>query len=269
MNLLLVEMRRALHRRLVWTLIALAVVASAVAGAIAFFDSTDLDLQMLRLEDQTHPAVMTDWWIPGSGDGALSIAALALALGGLVGGASVVGAEWKAGTVTTVLTWEPRRRALHAARTASAAVLAFVIAVTLEVVFLAAFLPAVLAHGTTDGVDGGWWLALGAAGMRIALMTACSAMIGTALATIGRGTAFAIVVAWVWLAVGESLVRGLKPAWSRLLLGESTTTVLTWSPLDGDQAVLQPWTSALLAAGYVGLLVVAGTLSFTRRDVAS
>jgi hypothetical protein len=268
MNLLYVEMHRALRRRLVWVLVALAVVGCALAGTIAFFDSRDLDVQLVRLQGDTHPAVMEDWWVPGSGDGILSIAALALTLGGLVGGASVVGAEWKAGTVTTVLTWEPRRGRLHSARTGSAALLAFVIACGLQALFLASFLPAVLVHGTTSGTGASWWLDLAAAIVRIAAITACSAVVGTALASIGRSTAFAIVVAWIWLAVGEGILRGLKPGWSRLLLGDSVTTVLTWSPPDVEHAVFGPVTALLVSMSYVVVLVAAGTVSFSRRDVA-
>jgi hypothetical protein len=270
MNLLLVEMRRALHRRIVWGLVALALALSALAGTIAFLDSRDLDVALLRLQGETHPAVMVDWWNGGGGgnDPVLGIAALALTLGGLIGGSSVVGAEWKAGTVTTVLTWEPRRGRLHGARTASAGILAFVIAFALQIAFLAAFLPAVLVHGTTTGVDVPWWFSLVATMARIAGIAACSAVIGTALATVGRSTAFAIVAAWLWLAVAESIIRGLKPDWGRMLLGNSATTVLTWSPIEGDQAVFGIGASALVAFAYVLVIVAAGTVSFSRRDVA-
>jgi len=39
MSLYVVEMRRALHRRVVWVLIAIALVGCTAAGLIAFFDS--------------------------------------------------------------------------------------------------------------------------------------------------------------------------------------------------------------------------------------
>jgi hypothetical protein len=268
MNLLLVEMRRALHRRIVWGLIALALALTALAGTIAFLDSRDLDVQLLRLQDETHPAVMADWWNGGDGDSVLAIGAIALTLGGLIGGASVVGAEWKAGTVTTVLTWETRRGRLHAARTASAGILAFVIAFALQIVFLGAFLPAVLLNGTTDGVDGAWFVSTAAAIARIAVIASCSAVIGTALATIGRSTAFAIVAAWLWLAVGEGIIRGLKPDWARLLLGNSTTTLLTWSRIEGEDAVFGIGASATVALAYLVALVATGAFLFRRRDVA-
>jgi len=268
MNLLVVEMRRALHRRVVWGLVGLAVALSALAGVVAFLDSRDLNVVLLERTGETHAAVMEHWWISGGGDGILPIAAIALLLGGLIGGASVAGAEWKAGTITTVLTWEPRRGRLHAARTASAGLLAFVIAFGLQIVFLASFLPSVIAHGTTGDIDRAWWFALVAAMGRIAAITACSAVLGVALATIGRSTAFAIVAAWLWLAVGEGIIRSLKPDWGRALLGESSTTVLTWARLDADHAVIGVWPSVALALAYVTVLTALGAITFLRRDVA-
>jgi hypothetical protein len=93
-------------------------------------------------------------------------------------------------------------------------------------------------------------------------------MIGTALATLGRSTAFAIVTAWLWLAVAEGIIRGLKPDWARMLLGNSATTVLTWSPMKGDDSVFGIGASAIVALAYVAVLVAVGAVSFSRRDVA-
>ena len=108
---------------------------------------------------------MATWWTTGGrgGDSLLLMAAVFLAVGAAICGASVAGAEWRAGTVTTMLTWEPSRLRLHAARTVSAGVLAFVIGMALQVAFLASVTPAVLLHGTTDGTDADWWIGLVAA----------------------------------------------------------------------------------------------------------
>lgn len=95
LNLLTVEMRRALHRRLVYVLVGLGVLGSTVAGVIAFVTSTGRSLAELRA-DGGHPAVMTDWWAAGGEGGVLLMAAIPLLVGGLLGGASVAGAEWRA-----------------------------------------------------------------------------------------------------------------------------------------------------------------------------
>src|SRR4051794_28990401 len=126
------EMRRALHRRVVWVLVLLAVIGIGLLGVVAFVDSAGRSVAELGA-DGTHPAIMADWWASGHEDGILLIAGLPLLLGGVFGGASVVGAEWRAGTVTTVLTWEPRRLRLHVARVAACTALATLIAFVLEV----------------------------------------------------------------------------------------------------------------------------------------
>ena len=89
-----------------------------------------------------------------------------------------------------MLTWEPRRTRLNLTRTAACGIAAFVIAFALQVIFLAAFLPAVLANGTTAGADGAWWMSLVLAVVRTAVLTALAAMLAVALATLGRNTAF-------------------------------------------------------------------------------
>jgi hypothetical protein len=265
-DLLMSEMRRALHRHLVWVLIALALLGIMLLGVVAFADSAGKSVAELG-RNGDHPALMVNWWTAGGGDGILLIAGLPLLLGGFLGGASVLGAEWRAGTVTTALTWEPRRLRLHAARLGSAFLLATVIAFVLEVLFLLAAVPAVLAHGSTAGTDGGWWLSLVGAVVRIALMTGVAAALAGSLATIGRGTTFALGAIFGWLAIVENLIRGLKPAFAPHLLGENLSTVLTWAPLSNVDFTRDVHVAVVAVAGYVGLIVAAAAGSFVRRDV--
>src|SRR5918994_2568193 len=172
-SLTFVEMRRALHRRLVRWMIVLAVSLSALAGVIVYLTSRD---PVVLAREGTHPARMVSWWGGGGEDSFLLTAALFLVVGAAICGASVAGAEWRAGTITTALTWEPSRRRLHAARMASAAILAFAIGFALEVVFLAAAVPAVVLNGDAYGIGGGWWAGLVLAMSRVALITALVAV---------------------------------------------------------------------------------------------
>jgi hypothetical protein len=267
-HLLVVEVRRALHRRLVWALLALALLGIVVAGVVEFLASRDLDLAVLRGAGHQDPAVMTDWWISGSTDGPLAVGALLLVMGALVGGASVAGAEWRAGTVTTVLTWEPRRARLLGARVAAAGLLAAMIAIVLEVLLLVAFVPSVLAHGSTAGVDGAWLLMVLAALLRIGLLVGLVAAVACSLATLGRNTAAGIVVAWVWLAFVESALRGWKPGLAQWLVADTTSVVLGWGELEGDRAGLSPVVALTIVLLYSGLLIAGATATFCRRDVA-
>lgn len=269
MNLLTMEMRRALRRRAVRVLIAIAVLGCMFAGTIAYLSSQGKTLAELSADGEGHPAVMTDWWIAGSGEGFLTIAGLFLLLGGFFGGATVAGGEWRAGTVTTVLTWEPRRVRLHVARSASAAILAFVISVGLQVFFLASFLPAVYAHGTTVGVDPSFWFDLGVAVTRTSMVTAGAAVLAVALATAGRNTAFAVITIFAWMAVIENLIRGLKPSLAPWLWGENLSTVVTWHQLTDVNFTRGPLASLATLLIYSTVIVVAAGWSFQRRDIAA
>ena len=269
MMLLLVEARRALHRRAVWVLVGLALIGTAIAAVAVFFDSADLDVATLRAQGEMSPAIMTDWWVPGSGDGLMAIAALFLVVGGLLGGAFVVGGEWRAGTVATALTWEGRRIRFHAARLGACAATAALIAVALQVVFLASFLPSVVAHGSAAGADGRWTLALLAAMARIALLTALAATAGAAVATVGRSTAAGLAVAGGWLAVGEPLLRGWRPGIARHLLIDNATVLLTWAPLQDAPSSPSPGVALTRLIAYGLAAAFLAGLWFRRVDVAA
>jgi len=268
MNLLMVEMRRAMRRRVVRVMILLALVGCAFAGVIAFVGSHGKTLAELHANGELHPAVLTDWWVAAKSDGAVFLSAFFLLLGGLFAGAAVVGAEWRAGTVTTALTWEPRRIRLNLARTSACGILAFVIAFALQVVFLASFLPAVLANGSTVGADPNWWTSLVWAMARSAALTSMAAMLAAALATLGRNTAFALAAGLAWFAVIENLIRGLRPAWAPYLWGENIGTVLPWRQMEGVDSTRGPVLALGTLVLYTAIAIAGATLAFRTRDVS-
>jgi hypothetical protein len=268
MHLLRTEMRRHMRRRVIRVMIALALVGCAFAGVVSFIGSSGQSVAELENARYGSPAVLTDWWRPDQGDAALATATVFLLLGGFFAGAAVAGAEWRAGTVTTALTWEPRRVRLHLTRTAACGLCALAVAVALQVVFLGALLPAVLAHGTTDGATSGWWLSLGLAVTRVALLTGLAAVLGVTLATLGRNTAFALGVVFAWMAVVEGIVRGARPGWAPYLWGESLATAAGWARLEQAEFTRGPLASLVTVGVYSAALVAAATLVFRRRDVA-
>lgn len=270
MNLLRIEMRRALHRRAVRVLILLGLTLCVVAGLIAFFGSAGKSLDDLRTgDDGGSPAIMTDWWVAEDHGGYLVVATFFLFLGGFFGGATVAGGEWRHGTVTTLLTWEPRRLRLHAARSTSATILAFVISFALQIVFLAAFLPAVITHGTAEGADAPFWRALVLAMTRTSLLTAAGAALAIGLATLARNTAFAIITVFGWMAVFENLVRSLRPSLAPWLWGENLGTVIGWDQLPDVEFTRGPLVAAVTIGVYVTVIVVGAAWSFQRRDLAA
>jgi hypothetical protein len=261
-----VEMRRALHRRLVRWMIALALALCGFTGALAYLSSGD-PVELARSTD--HPAHMATWWTTGNGDSLLLMAAVFLAVGAAICGASVAGAEWRAGTVTTMLTWEPSRLRLHGARTLSAGFLAFAIAIALQVAFLASVVPAALLHGTTDGTDAAWWMGLGAAIVRIALVTALVAVLAANVATLGRNTSAALVAMAAWALAVERSVAALRPGLARFMIGENVATVVPWTPLTDVGFDRPPVTALVTLVAYVAVVVAIATVSFVRRDVAA
>jgi hypothetical protein len=268
-NLLKTEMRRALQRRAVRVLITIALFGCAVAGVISYIGSAGKTLSELQRDDEGTPAVMSDWWIADSNEGFLAVAMFFLFLGGFFGGATVAGGEWRAGTMTTVLTWEPRRLRLHSARTGSGFILAFVISLVLQVLFLASFLPSVFLNGTTEGADGSFWIGLAVAITRTSMITAVAAVLAISLATVARNTAFAVITMFTWLVVVENLVRSLKPSLERWLWAENLGTVMTWAQLDDVDFARGPLIASATLLTYCALVVGFAATSFQRRDIAA
>lgn len=265
-RLTVVEMRRALHRRLVRWMVVIAVVLCAVLGLVVFLTSSD-PAKFAR--DGDSPARMLNWWRTGGGDGPLTVSVLFLVVGAAICGASVAGAEWRAGTMTTMLTWVPSRVLLHSARTTSAAILTFAISFMLQALSLAATLPAVLAHGTTAGTDSSWWAALLGAMTRISLVSVLVAVLAVSIATIGRNTSAALVALAGWALLVERLVAGFWPKLARFMIGENVAIVVPWSELSTASFERPPIVALLALVGYLSVIVVSATALFARRDVAT
>lgn len=212
---------------------------------------------------------LTDLWSDGGDDSFFGVTFVFLAIGALIGGASMVGGEWKASTFTTILTWEPRRTRVAVAKVLAAGVLAAVIAVILQLVFAAALLPTVALRGTTDGADAEWLVAASGALARGAALTGLAAVVGASIAMVGRSTAAALGAAFAYLAVVEAVVRAWKPTMARWLIGENSAIFLTGRRLDNapfDRPVaLAAFTLAAFALGFV----VVAAASLRSRDVAA
>jgi ABC-type transport system involved in multi-copper enzyme maturation permease subunit len=263
-TLVRVEIERSLRRRMVWVLLAVALVGIALFGFLAFVTSTHLRV------DEAHPSLVRTWWGEGGGDSPLTVGAVFLLLGGLIGGAGVVGGEWRAGNVATVLTWEPRRGRLLAARLIAIAACAFVLAIALQALFLAAAVPAVVAHGTVAGAGRALAAAVALAALRVAALTSVAALVGASGAWVTRNTAAAIVIVWGWLAIGESILRANRPGAGAFLIGENLSRVLLWDDLGARAAshVGPVHATVLLTAVVIATATVAAVV-FARTDATS
>lgn len=280
-----VEVRRCLARRLVWVLVGLAVAAIAVMSVLVFVNTADDKDAVRRGSGECMTEIRPDGSVvrvcPSQadddllrlvdvwpGERILGVTVVFLAIGALLGGASMVGADWKAGTFTTLLTWEPRRERLVLARFAAVASCAFVIALLLQLLFIAALLPAVLAHGTTAGADAAWFRGLATVLLRSEALVAMAAVVGAAVAMVGRNTAAALGGAFAYMVIGEQVIRGWKPGLRPWLLFENSFLFLVGYGPDALHLGGGSTKAAVRLSAYTLGLVAVAVATFRSRDVA-
>ena len=261
MQMLSIEIRRCCARRLVRAMVALAVVACALTAVISY-------QRAVHDAPLNNPFRLFDLQRPGE-DSIVGVAAFFLVIGAALGGASMIGAEWRAGTFATLLTWEPQRRRVAVAKLAACGLVAFLIALVLQVLFVASFLPAALGPGTTDHVDADWVQSLAGGGVRVACMTALVAVFMASVAMIGRSTAAALGFAFAYMLFFENLVRAWKPWSGRYLLGENGALFITGGGVDGLPFSRSATAAALTLVSYAALMAAIAVVSFWRRDLAT
>jgi ABC-2 type transport system permease protein len=189
---------------------------------------------------------------------------------GLVIGASVVAASWQTGTISTILTWEPRRLRWFSARML---VIGFgVFAITLVIVaFLSSALAIAAALRGSALLTEGWWTDVIATSLRVAVIAGVAALIGGAVAAVGRHTAAALGVVFVYAAVLEGLVRAFRPLWSRWLLGDNIVSFVAWQTTEfgvvSGSYVLSPARAAFVLVGYIAFALALGFMFVRVRDV--
>ena len=249
-GLLSSEWLRMRSRRLVRILALLALLGIVVAVVIAAVQSEPPS--PLRLSE-----------LPDILRGTAFVAILI----GLVIGASAVGASWQTGTMTTILTWEPRRTRVALVRAAVVAVGTVALVAALLGVFLALFWIAASLRGLTTTPDGWASETAGVVG-RISALAGTASIIGGAIAMVGRNTTAALGGVFVYLTVLEGILRGLRPALGRFLLGDNIATLVIGDSIaTGDGTMITPSRAAVVVAVYALGLLAVGTASFRVRDV--
>ena len=98
------------------------------------------------------------------------------------------------------------------------------------------------------------------------------AVIGGAVAAVGRHTAAALGVVFVWTAVVEGLIRGLRPHFTPWLLGDNLVTFLSWQRMQVqfapfDSYTITPERALFVIAGYTALTLALGFAFVRLRDV--
>ena len=296
------ELLRFRSRRLVLVVFLVALVVAAIAAVIAGIQSTppgaaalakahaqaeqeyqnclsgpwtEEELQGLSLEEfcrenfgnpafyaPSHLALVD---LPGFLEGAASMTSII----GLVLGASAMAVSWQTGTINTILTWEPRRVRWYAARIAVAVWGAFVVVLGILVFLSLSLAAAAWLRGSTAGLDSAWWWDVTATLLRISVVAAIAAAIGGGLAAVGRHTSAALGVVFVWTAVLEGLIRGLRPQWTPWLLGDNIVQFLSWQAGStvSSSIVLTPVRATFVILGYTAVAFLLGLAVVRARDV--
>lgn len=205
----------------------------------------------------------------GDEGGVLGVTAIFLVIGALMAAATFIGADWRFGTIATLLAWEPRRLRVFFAKAAAVAVVSLVIGVLLQSLVGLALLPSALWRGTTEGADSEWLGGVAGAVLRSAALGAGAALVGYAVAMIGRNTAAALGVAFGYVAIVEALIRGLKPQWQRWLIGDNSTVILFGKQIRDASFERTLMEATAIMVAYLALVLGAAALTFARRDVAA
>jgi ABC-2 type transport system permease protein len=189
---------------------------------------------------------------------------------GLVVGASAVAVSWQTGTIGTILTWEPRRMRWFAARLLVVGAGVFAITTAIVAFLSAALAIAAALRGSTELTDG-WWRDFAGTSLRIAVISAVAALIGGAVAAVGRHTSAALGVVFVYTAVLEGLLRAFRPLWSPWLLGDNIVSFVGWQTTEfgvvSGSYVLSPGRALFVILGYVAITLALGFTFVRIRDV--
>ncbi len=220
-ELLASEIRRFTSRRLLRLVAALAVLGIVAATVIVAVRSNEV--LGAPVDRRFHLTLLTS---------ILGGMSPILVLGGWLLGASSIGAEWHAGTMTTLMIWEPRRLRVIVVKLIACVSLVVVLAIAIQLMLGGGLTLVALMRGTTEGAGSAW----------------------------GRNTIGGYTV------IGENLIRGLRPGWAGWLMGDNAVVFITGhSPdLSFDRTVIQ---AGLLIAGYVALALILAVAIFRTRDV--
>ena len=306
--LLLAELRRIATRRLVRVTVLLTVVGIALGGLAAFAFSGSLSDEAFQqrvaeakarqvAQDEQIETCLRDHDFRGDGpvpedvaeecfpdnppagvddprftrnrlEGILYGVSGALAVVGWALGASLVGAEFASRGMTTLLTWEPRRARVFAAKTVAVVGAMAVFAAAALALVAVAMWPALALHGAPlQPDDPSLWSLAGIVARGVALTAITSAM-GLAIATIGRNTAVALGAGFAYIIVLENILGSSVERWRRWLLLGNVIVLVAGENDASDVTGRTVMGAAVFLTAVAVTLLVAAASSFRARDLA-
>ncbi len=196
-------------------------------------------------------------------------------------GASYVGADLKTGMIEQLLTWEPRRHRLVAARTVACFVGTTILAIALAIFMTALLYGLAAATGTTEGADSAFWtnvvFAIGRTGISVGLFS----LIGLGLTLLVDSSLGSIVGFLIyWFIIEGFLLSVFLPRVAVWLPVTNSSAFSTGGDVErivgsafseqGPETVRHHGyiAAGIILAAWVALSLVAGALTFERRDIA-
>jgi ABC-type transport system involved in multi-copper enzyme maturation permease subunit len=185
-------------------------------------------------------------------------------------GASAVGADWQAGFIPTLLTWEGRRRRVFTAKLLASALTILAVLFMWQAILTATLAGLAVTRDAAESPGWQWVQETSGLGLRIAVLAAGSAAIGGAIAMLGRSTAAALGGGLAYVLVLETVLSSnFKPLRPWLLLGNGI--VFVKGQFEGGPSGDIPGRTVVAAAVILGVYATAAVLiaarSFTRTDV--
>ena len=190
-----------------------------------------------------------------------------LAIVGWTLGASLVGAEFASRSMTTLLTWEPRRLRVFLAKAVAVLLATALFAVVALLVFIVAMLPTLALHGGPLRPNDPSITTLAGIVLRGTALAAISAGLGFSLATIGRNTAAALGAGFAYVIVFENIIGSYKESSRRWLLLGNVIVFVAGRNDGGDVPGRTVAGAALILALVAVTLLAAAFATFRTRDM--
>lgn len=236
-----------------WILLIIGAVLAALLSLPLILVATAVDPETgapLAETDFTDPAALSALW---PAIGSATIVALILGILSFTG-------EYRHETITDTFLTEPRRSLVIVAKAIVNALLGVLLAlVTATVVILVALVLVPTPRAPLD------WSQIAATTAGAALAYALFAVIGVALGGLVTNQIVAVVLALLWIFVGESVISAFRPDWGPWLPGGAAAAVLGADGEFGDG--LAPSLAAVLLLAYAAVLALLAGLTTLRRDI--
>ncbi len=237
-------------------------------------------------ECETWGPPQRDWYIweapplEDSFENYLGTHAQLLVFAALLVGATFTAAELTTGSISTWLSFEPRRLRVYGSKLLAAAIGVVPLAVGAIAVTVAGVFLIAQHFDLAAGMRGQEWADVAWMALRSAGLAVVGALAGAALGFLLRHTAAVLGLAVVYL-IGEQMLRSLVPASQPWLLGtnlngwllhggyyyfEDCTTDATGTVCEVTEHALPFGHSALYLLVVVGLVAVLAAVAFRRRD---